>query len=505
MNRRLATLACAALLAAGAGTFTTAQAAPPTNDEVRDAMQRATTFFSENVSLNGGYVWVVSEDFSRRWGEVPARPSQIWLQGGTESVGDIMLDAWEATGDPLYLDVARKAADAIVYGQQPTGGWHYFIDFDPPGLMDWYRDVASRFIYGYEEYRYYYGNATYDDSVSQDAASFLLRFYNLTLEAAYRAPLLQALDFVLASQYPNGAWPQRWPLHQDPDDDRPDYPDLYTLNDGAMRANINLLLDAWSTLGDPRYLAAARRGGDALIALQGPEGQAAWPEQAGFDLAPAAARTHEPPGYVVRESLGALATLERLFLVTGDARYLAPAPGAFDWFDRINRESAEQRYPRPRYWEHGSNRPLYNVRIPGDDGMGHGLYKWSTDPSETDCDGAPCQGDGKPFVDVAPLRARYAEILSLDTAPARQAALVARQAAEHERERTQRLSGEDPAAIIAALDPRGAWTTDDIQVTKPNADTGNPEFREVVTGYSTRVFVERLAALISTLEDDNGD
>src|SRR3712207_9588382 len=65
--------------------------------------------------------------------------------------------------DPLFLEAARRAADALVYGQRPEGGWHYFIDFDPKGLGEWYRQEASRFKWGYEEYRHYYGNATFDD------------------------------------------------------------------------------------------------------------------------------------------------------------------------------------------------------------------------------------------------------------------------------------------------------------------------------------------------------
>src|SRR3712207_8988366 len=52
--------------------------------------------------------------------------------------------------DPLFLEAARRAADALVYGQRPEGGWHYFIDFDPKGLGEWYRQEASRFKWGYE-------------------------------------------------------------------------------------------------------------------------------------------------------------------------------------------------------------------------------------------------------------------------------------------------------------------------------------------------------------------
>lgn len=482
-----------------------ASAAEPSPDDILATMKKATAFMSEQVALNGGYVWVVSPDFSRRWGEVPARPSQIWLQGGTESVGEVMLDAYEATGDEAFLDVARKAADAIVYGQLPTGGWHYFIDFSPPGLNGWYENVASRFLFGYEEYRHYYGNATFDDRVTQDAARFLLRFYNLTLEAAYRAPVLEALDFIVESQFPNGAWPQRFPLHQDPSDDRPDYPSLYTLNDGAMQANIELLLDAHSTLGDPRYFDSAKHGVDALVALQGPEGQGGWAEQFGPDMQPAAARTHEPPGYVVRESIGVVDVLTRFYLLTGDRRYLAPIPRAFDWFDRINRESTAEQYPKPRYWEPGTNRPLYVVATDEVFPSGHGKFIWTTDPSQTRCDDGPCEGDGKPVVDVAPLRARHVEVAALTTPQARTDYLDAMLAAETAARAARQIDRDESTSdIIAAMDARGAWVTDDIRVTRPNADTGEKDHMETVRGISTRVFVDRITTLISALRADNG-
>lgn len=57
---------------------------------------------------------------------------------------------------------------------------------------------------------------------------------------------------------------------------------------------------------------------------------AAGAEQYGPDLRPVAARTHEPAGYVVRESLGVIGLLFRFYLMTGDPRYLAPIPDTFD-------------------------------------------------------------------------------------------------------------------------------------------------------------------------------
>lgn len=474
----------------------TAEASQPTRSEILATMKTATTFMVEKVAVRGGYVWVVSEDLSRRWGEVPARASQIWLQGGTERMGQLFLDAYEATGDRYYLDAARKAADALVFGQHPLGGWHYFIDFDPKGLPEWYETKASRFTWGYQEYRHYYGNATYDDHVTSDAGRFLLRFYMTTLESAYREPVMRMLNFLLISQYPNGAWPQRYPLrHEYVHEGLPDYTSFYTLNDGAAEHNVKLLLEAFDAFGDRRYWEAARRGVDVLIELQGPIGQGGWAEQYDPDMRPATARTHEPAGYVVRESRSVIDLLHLMFLRTGDARYLAPVPRCLDWFDRINRESAEKRYPTPRYWEPGTNRPLYVVPLDERTAEGHGKYKWVTDPAQTRCGHEPCRWSGKPIVDVQQLRAEHEAIAAL-TPQQRAERLVSMKALEAQR----RTRGEDDAAgAIRALDARGAWVTD---VTVPQLQApSETDPRIAVRGISTNVFVARMNTLISALRD----
>jgi PelA/Pel-15E family pectate lyase len=470
-------------------------AAEPTREAALAAMKKAATFMVEEVAVNGGYVWIVSDDLRQRFGEVPARPSQIWLQGGTERVGEVLLDAYELTGDVYYLNGARKAADAIIFGQHHLGGWHYFIDFEPEGLQEWYRTQASRFRYGLEEYRHYYGNATYDDRVTPDTASFLLRFYRTTREAAYREPVLKALDFVMVSQYSNGAWPQRYPLRHDfAHDGLPDYTSFYTLNDGAAESAIQLLLEGYETLGDARYFDTARRGVDALITLQGPEGQACWAEQYGPDMRPAAARTHEPAGYVVRESRDMIEVLQAFYLRTGDPRYLAPVTPCLEWFARINREQEQARYPTPRYWEPGTNRPLYVVRTYEFTPEGYGKYLWTTDPAQTRCGDRPCTWNGKPIVEVAALRAEHAAIAALATPEARASKLADLKA----RVAVRRGADMGVAEIIASLDARGAWVTDGLNPPQAGAALEDDE-RMKVRGISTETFARRMSSLMAFL------
>ncbi|MBT4485316.1 MAG: pectate lyase, partial [Candidatus Latescibacteria bacterium] len=253
-------------------------AAPKEKDVIR-AMKQATSFMTETVSTNGGFVWNYSADLSRCWGEVPARKTQIWVQGATNGVGEMFLDVYDVTGDGYYLECAKRTANAIIWGQYPAGGWHYLIDFDMAGIRKWYDEVASR-CWGWEEYYHYYGNCTYDDDATASAIRLLMMIYLETLDSAYKKPLLKGLEFVLESQFPNGAWPQRYPLKFDyPKDGRPDYTSYYTFNDGVIPNNIFLLLDAYEKLGDRRYYDAARRGMDFYLICQGPEDQAGWAEQ----------------------------------------------------------------------------------------------------------------------------------------------------------------------------------------------------------------------------------
>ena len=76
-------------------------------------MKRATTFMVEKVAYKGGYVWSYLPDMSRRWGEMEAKPTMIWIQPpGTPSMGHLFLDAYHATGDEYYYRAAEQVASA---------------------------------------------------------------------------------------------------------------------------------------------------------------------------------------------------------------------------------------------------------------------------------------------------------------------------------------------------------------------------------------------------------
>ena len=199
--------------------------APVSRERVLETMKRATRFMMDTVSYRGAFVWNYLPDFSRSWGEMEAKPTMGWVQSpGTPGIGHLLLDAYHATGDEYYYEAAEKVAGALIWAQLPCGGWNYCFDFaGEASLKDWYNTIGKN-GWRLEEFQHYYGNATFDDAATPEAANFILRMYVEKYDPKYKPTLDKAIGFVLESQYPIGGWPQRYPLryeishHRNPDD-----------------------------------------------------------------------------------------------------------------------------------------------------------------------------------------------------------------------------------------------------------------------------------------------
>ena len=71
--------------------------------EARQTMRRATQYMMDVASYKGGFVWNYMPDYSRQWGELEAWRTMVWLQSpSTPDVGQVLLDAYHATGDEYY-------------------------------------------------------------------------------------------------------------------------------------------------------------------------------------------------------------------------------------------------------------------------------------------------------------------------------------------------------------------------------------------------------------------
>ena len=90
------------------------------------------------------------------------------------------------------------------------------------------------------------GNWSYVGTIDNDATITEIRFLAKVIYAlspdqsgAYRDSAVKGLRYLLAAQFPNGGWPQVWPLQGG-------YHDAYTVNDNAVVAVTDLLIDAAS-------------------------------------------------------------------------------------------------------------------------------------------------------------------------------------------------------------------------------------------------------------------
>ena len=221
----------------------------------------------------------------------------------------------------------RRIADIVISFQTPAGGWSKNVD-----LTAHLRAPGEGFA-PYNE-SLFAGQAdndapadtrwSYVGTFDNDATIVQLRFLAKVISASgtneavpYSRSFLRGLDYIFAAQYPNGGWPQIWPLQGG-------YHDAITYNDNAM-VNILRLLREVSEGKDEfafvpartRALAAAslQRGVGCILATQiVVDGRRTiWGQQHdALTLRPAPARNYEMPSACAPESAGILLFLMQL-------------------------------------------------------------------------------------------------------------------------------------------------------------------------------------------------
>ena len=422
---RLAHLRTLALLAAIGFAVTTARPAEgrvALHEEAQAALKKAALYYHGTVASHGGYVYYYSVDLSQRWGEGVATRDQVFVQPpGTPAVGMAFLKAYGVTGDPFFLNAARDAGHALVYGQLQSGGWTQVIDFDPQGSkVALYRNGKGKGR----------NHTSLDDNQTQAATQFLTRldqaleFKDAPIHDAVRF----ALEALLKAQFPNGAfpqgftgpvashpvlkasyppeWPRVWP-HED-------YWNYYTLNDGLAGTVSETFLVAYNVYQDSRYEKALRRLGDFLILAQMPDPQPAWAQQYNYAMHPVWARKFEPPAISGLESEDAVRTLLKVYRHTGDAKYLEPISRALAYLRTCRLRDGRM----ARYYELRTNRPLYMNRkgqdyfLTFDDTNLPAHYGWKqkTEIDQLELDFADAK-NGRPRVEpVVPIAEREKQV-----------------------------------------------------------------------------------------------
>jgi len=350
------------------------------SDQALKTMNLATEYM-RSISVEGSFLWRYSTDFTEFWGEGKATATQAWVQSpGTPAMGFAFLHAYKVTRDTSYLMAAGEAAMALVKGQLQSGGWDYRIEFDPEKRVNYfyrYDQVENPKTTGSN----HKNRSTYDDDNTQEALRFLMAYLQLSESETGNSnnQIRDALDYGLAklieSQYPVGAWPQRWngtahdpsqypvkpaSLYDDYPREQPSgsYYGHYTYNDNTHRDLVNTFILAWKFTGNDEYLGAALKGLDFVLLSQLPEPQPVWAQQYDADMHPAWARAFEPPSVTTGESVGVLEMLVDAYLEFGDEKFLEPIPRAIEWFNRSKLESGEW----ARMYELNTNRPVYGDR-----------------------------------------------------------------------------------------------------------------------------------------------
>jgi PelA/Pel-15E family pectate lyase len=217
-------------------------------------------------------------------------------------------------------DAVRIASNVVSY-QLADGGWSKNINMAihprAPGdrydtdNLNRYPDPAD-FDKPVDETWHYLATLDNDATYTQivflaHVTSALLKTNRAADAQPFQASVLRGVQYLLASQYPNGGWPQVWPLEGG-------YHDAITINDDAMLHAIQVLHDA----GDPaslysflpadvrnRAAAAAEHGVNCLLSLQIVENGArtAWAQQYdALTLAPTSARNYEMAAIASGES-----------------------------------------------------------------------------------------------------------------------------------------------------------------------------------------------------------
>jgi len=394
----------------------------------RRSLERGVEFFTTKVATQGGYLWWYSEDLQERWGETQATASQVWVQPpGTPAVGEAFLRAYRATGDRRYLEAARAAARALTWGQLESGGWDYRIDFDEKESQRWYfrRDKGKL---SPEEAAKRRNTSTFDDDNSQSALRFLMGVCQETKDAEIQDALDYGLAFLLKAQYPNGAWPQRYPPPKS------GYGSYYTFNDDTIRDCVRTALAAHRHTGRAEFLEAAKRAGEFILKAQQPEPQPVWAQQYDREMKPAWARKFEPPSVCSSESVGVMHTLIDLYIETGEERFLEPIPRALAWFERS--QIAPNRWAR--FYELETNRPLYFTK------------KYELVYTDHDL---PTHYSFQGEYGVRRFIARYEEVKK----KGREAFLRPQESTPEHRAARAKALAPQVEAVIAAQDPQGRW------------------------------------------------
>lgn len=262
---------------------------------------------------------------------------------------------------------ARALADTVILHQSPEGGWPKNTSLAvPPDAAP----VDER------------SKNTFDNDATTLPMAFLARVIHAGERPEHRQAFDRGFDYILAAQYPNGGWPQYFPL-------REGYWSRITFNDDAMVRILALLRDIASGAAPYGFVDAERRvraeeavalGAQLILDAQIRQNgvRTVWSAQHDErSLEPAWGRAYEPPSLSGSESVG----VTRFLMAIPDPspEVIAAVEGAVSWFQaaalmgvRFEPTTGDGGLPDARlvsdpsagplwarFYELGTNRPIF--------------------------------------------------------------------------------------------------------------------------------------------------
>ena len=279
---------------------------------------------------------------------------------------------WYASAD------AVRIADNVLLYQRETGGWPKNIDMAVVLSEQGKAEIAKQ--------------KSADDSLIDNGATYtqmayLARVFNATKQSRFKESFIKGFDYLLKAQYENGGWPQYYPRLTG-------YYKLITYNDDAMIGVMSLLRDvarkdrAYSFVDEARCAKAEQavaKGIECILRTQVVVNgkRTVWCAQHDeVTLAPAPARSYEHVSLSGGESVGIVWFL--MGLEHPDARVVEAIESAVAWFkeskltgvkliekpdasfpngfDRVVVEDASAGPLWARFYQIGSNRPIFSGR-----------------------------------------------------------------------------------------------------------------------------------------------
>jgi PelA/Pel-15E family pectate lyase len=292
--------------------------------------------------------------------------------------------SWYASADALRI------ADNVVSFQTPAGGWGKNFDLSKgprlPG-EEYGPNNLSRFLSSGDFDTPKEPDWNYIGTIDNDATITQIEFLAKVASAVgvekgapYRAAFLRGVQYLLSAQFPNGGWPQVWPLEGG-------YHDAITYNDNAMVQVMQIMRSIADGRDEYAFVPAEirsqagvafDRGIQCILATQLMSGgsKSVWAQQYdALTLDPVSARNYEMPAECASESTDIMILLMDLPNPTADEQRAIRAAAA--WFKKTAiygqvygpTPNGRGLTPKPgagpiwaRYYQHDTDKPIFGDR-----------------------------------------------------------------------------------------------------------------------------------------------